>query len=291
MAVGLIEKSIRKRSNQKLAAEVYTQTALSFDEVAAAVWTYCDAQNAEVTRLVEANQAKANTRLGKWTANLQDPKNSHYYVSPHPEMRQILIGFGQRPEPVLAGRGNTHNGVWAARLSYPAGGNTVGLILLKWVIGGNDGVLKNRGFYESLLEHVHTAISSEAQRTSGGAPGPASSALSVSAVQAPSDAYAPPLPSTAAPGPSSAEAPAEEAAVRTAQMVQPQRAQAGQWVADLTQRPPVKQVRPSVRGPQQPCRAVPADHQRRQQEHAHGHVPGPGELADVRPAFHQAEPQ
>jgi len=158
--MGLIEKSIRKRSNQKLAAEVLTPTALSFDEVVEALRKYCDAQNADVTRLVEVNQAKAKTRMGKWTANLQDPRNSHYYLSPHPEMRQVLIGFGQRPEPILAGRGNTHQGVWAARLSYPAGGSTVGLILLKWVIGGNDGVLKNRGFYESLLENVHAAISS-----------------------------------------------------------------------------------------------------------------------------------
>ena len=72
----------------------------------------------------------------------------------------MLIGFGQRPEPILAGRGNTRNGVWAARLSYPAGGNTVGLALAKWVIN-SDGKLQHRSFYESLLENVHAAISSD----------------------------------------------------------------------------------------------------------------------------------
>lgn len=237
--MGLIEKSVRKRSNQKLAAEVFTQTALSFDEVEAAVRRYCDAKNAEVTRAVGASQAKAKTRVGKWTANLQDPRNSHYYVSPHPEMRQILIGFGQRPEPILAGRGSTSHGVWAARLSYPAGGSTVGLILLKWVIGGNDGVLKNRGFYESLLENVHTAISSEAPRTSGGAPGPASSALPATAIQPPGDVSPASSPgSAAAPVPGFPQAPVERQAVKTAQVIQPQRARIGDWASDLTARFP-----------------------------------------------------
>jgi len=229
--MGLIEKSIRKRSNQKLAAEVLTPTALSFDEVVEALRKYCDAQNADVTRLVEVNQAKAKTRMGKWTANLQDPRNSHYYLSPHPEMRQVLIGFGQRPEPILAGRGNTHQGVWAARLSYPAGGSTVGLILLKWVIGGNDGVLKNRGFYESLLENVHAAISSEAQQARGSERGPASDAFPAAADQAPGEISVPPSPSA---GPGSPNVPIDRpAAPEIAEVVQPQRARVGDWVADL----------------------------------------------------------
>ena len=158
--MGVIEKSIRKRSNAKLAAEAFTPTRLSFDEVAAAVQAFCDEANADVTNHIETSQANARTRLGKWAASLSDPRNSHYYVSPHPEIRQVLIGFGQRPEPILAGRGNTRNGVWAARLSYPAGGNTVGLALAKWVIN-SDGKLQHRSFYESLLENVHAAISSD----------------------------------------------------------------------------------------------------------------------------------
>jgi hypothetical protein len=80
MTMGLIEKSIRKRSNQKLAAEVFTQTALSFDEVVVGVRKYCTAENEKVSRLLEESREKAKTRLGKWTASLADPKNSHYYV-------------------------------------------------------------------------------------------------------------------------------------------------------------------------------------------------------------------
>jgi len=157
--MGIIEKSIRRRSNAKLAAEVFTPTQLSFDEVVTAVRAFCDEANADITDRIEAWKAGASTQLAKWVGTSPHPGNLYYYA-PHPEMRQVLIGFGQRPEPILAGRGNTRNGVWVARLSYPAGGNTVGLALVKWVING-DGKLQHRSFYESLLENVHAAISSD----------------------------------------------------------------------------------------------------------------------------------
>lgn len=51
-------------------------------------------------------------------------------------------------------------GVWAVWLSYPAGGNIVGLALVKWVINGG-GKLLHQSFYESLLEKVHAAIGSD----------------------------------------------------------------------------------------------------------------------------------
>ena len=217
--MGVIERSIRKRSNQKLAAEVFTQTDLSFDEVMIAVRDYCDAMNAEVTSNVAASQANAKTRLGRWSASLRDPSKSHYYVSPHPELRQILIGFGQRPEPILAGKGNTQSGVWAARLSYPTDGNTVGLALIKWVING-DGVLRNRSFYENLLQNIHTAISPEAQAGEPAANPPTAGDLET--VQAPPDVHAP-----AAPAPADAQAePAET-------LIEPTYMRAGDWIADV----------------------------------------------------------
>jgi hypothetical protein len=237
--MGVIERSIRKRGNQKLAAEVFTQTRLSFDEVTAAVRNYCDTENAEVTSLIEANQAKAKTRLGKWTASLSDPKNSHYYVSPHPEMRQVLIGFGQRPEPILAGRGNTHNGVWAARLSYPAGGNTVGLVLLKWVING-DGVLRHRSFYESLLENVHAAISSDAEQAAAGLPAPGGDQPGAMPGPARSEIAEPGVPAAApaAGSPQTPPAPGEPQAPQAPAQVQPLHARAGTWVTDIAARFP-----------------------------------------------------
>jgi hypothetical protein len=148
--MGLIEKSIRKRSNQKLAAEVFTSTTLSFDEVVRVVQAHCNASNEEVSRSYADRRENAKTRFGKWTASISAPEHFHYYVSPHAESRQILVGFAQQPEPILAGQPGTSLGVWAARISYPVGGNTVGMALLKWTSGGSDGVLKNRGFYESL---------------------------------------------------------------------------------------------------------------------------------------------
>jgi hypothetical protein len=156
--MGLIEKSIRSRSNQKLAAEVFTQTTLSFDEVVRVVQAHCNASNEKVSQSYADLRENRKTRLGKWTASISTPEHFHYYVSPHAESRQILVGFAQQPEPILAGRPNTSRGVWAARISYPAGGNTVGIVLLKWTSGGSDGVLKNRGFYENLLEQVGAAI-------------------------------------------------------------------------------------------------------------------------------------
>ena len=210
--MGVIEKSIRKRSNAKLAAEVFTPTRLSFDEVLAAVQVFCDEANTEVTTHIETRQANARTQLGKWMASQSDPKNSHYHVSPHPEMRQVLIGFGQRPERILAGRANTHNGVWAARLSYPAGGNTVGLALIKWVING-DGKLQNRSFYESLLENVHAAISSDEPGLAGEGQPPAATSQ--------------PTESTGAGSGS-----------RGQDLVEPMRVQAGSWITDAAARFP-----------------------------------------------------
>ncbi len=221
--MGLIEKSIRNRSNQKLAAEVFTQTALSFDQVEAAVRGYCDAKNAEMTEHIEQNQAKARTRLGKWTASLTDPATYHYYVSPHPETRQILIGFGQRPEPILAGKGNTLSGVWAARLSYPAGGNTVGLALLKWVAGGNDGALKNRSFYEILLQDLYGQIGSEAPQ--GGGASPAAPGNTGSSVPQPAPAQA------AAPQALAPQVLAESAPPQTGELLRQERIGVGNWAA------------------------------------------------------------
>ena len=218
--MGVIEKSIRKRSNAKLAAEAFTPTRLSFDEVAAAVQAFCDEANADVTNHIETSQANARTRLGKWAASLSDPRNSHYYVSPHPEIRQVLIGFGQRPEPILAGRGNTRNGVWAARLSYPAGGNTVGLALAKWVIN-SDGKLQHRSFYESLLENVHAAISSD----------PAGLAQ-----DEPSDPAQDDL-AQDDPAPVAAAAPAATAN-RAEDLVEPLHTQVGSWITEVANRFP-----------------------------------------------------
>jgi hypothetical protein len=234
MAMGLIERSIRNRSNQKLAAEVFTQTQLSFDEVVAAVLSYCNAKNEEVTSLIAASQAKAKTRLGKWTASLSDPKHSHYYVSPHPEMRQVLIGFGQRPEPILAGKGNNHNGVWAARLSYPAGDSTVGIALLKWVIN-SDGVLRHKSFYESLLQNLHAAISSDAGQATAGAPAPSQDEPRAMLGQGRSDGAEPPTQTAnaqAASVPDAAAAPGPAHAERTAALVEPAYTRAGNWITD-----------------------------------------------------------
>lgn len=248
--MGVIEKSIRKRSNQKLAAEVFTPTRLTFDEVVAAVQAFCEESNANVTRTIETNQANARTRLGKWTASLSDPKNSHYYVAPHPEVRQVLIGFGQRPEPILAGRGNTHNGVWAARLSYPAGGNTVGLALLKWVMN-SDGKLRHRSFYESLLENVHAAISSEASEPEGESYSPggddpgALSGASAGAVPRVPDVIPDSWSADTAAGAMAGQAPTPVGPAQgtisagpSQTLVEPLRTQAGSWITDVGHRFP-----------------------------------------------------
>ena len=56
--MGVIERSIRKRSNQKLAAAVYTSTQHSFEEVVAVVQSFCDQSNTEVTNVIKTNQAR-----------------------------------------------------------------------------------------------------------------------------------------------------------------------------------------------------------------------------------------
>ena len=237
--MGVIERSIRKRSNQKLAAAVYTSTQHSFEEVVAVVQSFCDQSNTEVTNVIKTNQANAKTRLGKWTTSLSDPKNSHYYVSPHPETRQVLIGFGQRPEPILAGRGNTHNGVWAARLSYPTEGHTVSLALLKWVMNG-EGKLRNRSFYESLLENVHAAISSDApQLADGEGPGPDPVPEAATPGPAQHEAAGPDIRPAAAPAAAPAGSqPAGAGSRPRPALVEPLHTPAGSWITDVAARFP-----------------------------------------------------
>jgi len=234
--MGLIEKSIRNRSNQKLAAEVFTTTALTYDEVVAAVRAHCDAQNAEMSRGIAQTQANAKTRFGKWVTSLNDPAKSHYYISPRPESRQILIGFGQRPEPILAGRGNTHDGVWAARLSYPAGGNVVGMTLLKWVIGGNDGVLRNRSFYESLLDSVPRLIggppAAAAPSTPAGSAAPDGLTGAVDGFTGAGDAVVSSVP-PADVAAQAATVTADPASLPAEQLAEARQATIGDWAADL----------------------------------------------------------
>ena len=228
--MGLIERSIRKRGNQKLAAEVYTQTTLSFDDVVRVVEEYCNAENMEVTRRHEEYAANANSRFAKWNASVHDPRNHHYYVSPHSEARQILIGFGQQPEPILAGRANVNRGVWAARISYPPDGSTVGISLLKWVIGGNDGAIKNRTYYEKLLENLHGQISSDGDLTDGGE---AADSLPEPIPPQPPEGGSAIATEPAGPIPGASGVPADSRPLAPDDVTAPQKVQVGTWLTDV----------------------------------------------------------
>ncbi len=230
--MGLIERSIRKRGNQRLAAEVYTRTTLSFDEIVAVVEDYCNSHNMEVTDRHEEYAANANNRFTKWHAGAYDPGRHHYYVSPHSEVRQILIGFGQQPEPILAGRADVHRGVWAARITYRPDSSTVGISLLKWIIGGDDGVIKNRAYYESLLANLHGQISSDGEMTTGEeafggglpeplSPQPPAGSSAIATVRAgPGD-------------PGSSDVPADSRSIPPEDVTAPQQVQVGTWLTDV----------------------------------------------------------
>ena len=167
--MGLIEKSIRGRGNQKLAAPVFTNTTLSKLEVVEKIKDIC----AELTaaNIAELNEARSG---GFWkrgeVVGVQDGHVT-YYVEV--ESNQVLIGFFGTPKQIQAinpkGWLKSNQAYWMAQVVFmkrepdtPEGEVVVGLTLMRWVTD-QDGKFKNRDKYELFAERLHKSISVNAR--------------------------------------------------------------------------------------------------------------------------------
>lgn len=80
--MGLVEKSIRKRSNQRLAQPISVPTALGPAEILAILTEYCDARNVECAETVTRWKTTGN-RVSRWAQKEKDPMREHWFhVSP-----------------------------------------------------------------------------------------------------------------------------------------------------------------------------------------------------------------
>jgi hypothetical protein len=156
--MGIAERAIRSRSNQKLAEPIHTDTALSFDGVVAELRKFCGAHEAQREAQIAERRARAKNRFSKWLAKVEDPARQAFYITVRPERRDVLIGFGQPADDILLGTRRT--GAWLAQLTFPAGGHTVSLALRKGFSGPYGGTVTYRRVYENLVDSLFTAISS-----------------------------------------------------------------------------------------------------------------------------------
>lgn len=158
--MGLIEKAIRERSNQKLAEPICTSTTMSVGAVIEELRSLCDAHNAETVLDVERWKTTGN-RFSRWVHKDKDPTREHYYhVRVHE--REVLIGFRLTPERILEKKNSGADPFWLARLRFPVTDDDSRLVvestLLRWVIDGNNGKLHDRGFYELLVDRLFNAV-------------------------------------------------------------------------------------------------------------------------------------
>jgi hypothetical protein len=157
--MGVAEREIRGRSNQKLAEPISTETALSFDEVVAELRRFCRAQNAQRKAQIAERRARARNRFSKWLAKAEDPARVAFYLTVRPDKRDVLIGFGQPADDIMLG--TLRLGAWLAQLAFPAGGTRVSLALRKGFSGMYGGPVQYRRAYEDLVDSLFTAISSK----------------------------------------------------------------------------------------------------------------------------------
>jgi hypothetical protein len=166
--MGLIEKSIRKRSNQRLAEPISVPTVLGPAEILAVLNEYCDARNVECAEMVTSWKT-TGSRVSRWAHKDKDPMREHWlHVSP--QENEVLISF-RMPIEVLESfrqrRGKyPTDSFWIARLRHyvredaPAE-QQAEFTLLRWTMGRESGKMEDRGFYEALVDNVFTAITSD----------------------------------------------------------------------------------------------------------------------------------
>lgn len=166
--MGLVEKSIRKRSNQRLAEPISAPTALGAAEILAVLNEYCDASNVECAETVTRWKTSGN-RFSRWANKDKDPMREHWFhVSP--QENEVLISF-RMPVDVLESfrrrRGKyPTDSFWIARLrlyvrEQAPVDREAEFTLLRWTMDRENGKMEDRGFYEALVDNMFTAITSD----------------------------------------------------------------------------------------------------------------------------------
>lgn len=167
--MGIIEKKIRGRSNQKLAEPLSTVTRLQPAEVLAAVKEVVERHN---RALVEKNTARQSQGGGKLRRFLTDvdalgiPRRSYYLKV---RDKDILIGYEKPVDDILARvarkrKPGVTEGYWLAHLRMmrdSSGQTRVEVRLTNWVTD-SDGKLGNKDKYRELTDLLWDAVGADA---------------------------------------------------------------------------------------------------------------------------------
>ena len=168
--MGIIEKQIRKRGNQKLAETLSTPTRLQPPEVAVAIEEAIERHNQAVAAQNAQRQAQAGGKVRRFLAEaaaLSIPNRSYYLKTRESDM---LISYEKPVDEVLARIANKRrkpglsDGYWLSHVRVmrdEAGQNRVEVKLTNWVMNSN-GKLGNKDKYHELTDMIWEAVSTDA---------------------------------------------------------------------------------------------------------------------------------
>lgn len=169
--MGLIEKQVRKHANQKLAAPMVAFAAMTIPEVVTGVKKVCDNFNARIDQTL-ASQEAGRAKPRKFTS-APVPTLTHLHVQV--TQKAILIGWSRTPEWIAAQakKKQPREGWWLASVTFPSnvpnvpeGQIAVELKLLRWLIDGDSGKLKNKARYDNLADMLAAVLKAGAGRPS-----------------------------------------------------------------------------------------------------------------------------
>ena len=164
--MGMIEKAIRGKQNQKFAEPIRVATALSINEVVAAVHALVATHEEprQVARTKHLEKMRNGGRLARWAVtDAKEQVAKQYYVTV--ESKQILVGWLGVPAKILAiKKPGTGAKYWLAAITFPSekpsqypNGTYVEVRLKKWIIDSN-GRLQSKQQYETFCEQLFGRI-------------------------------------------------------------------------------------------------------------------------------------
>ena len=161
--MGLIEKSIRKKTNQKLTEPMVTSTAMSASEALTAITDMCAKYNSDRLERHEQDETE-RSRLSKWAAPKMAPKDKALSVLR--QDKHLLIGYALTPEQIQVRTDKTTmvGQFWLARVRFLSpkadaapGTIDIELQLIRWITDSDGKVVSYQKFAE-LAEAIRALL-------------------------------------------------------------------------------------------------------------------------------------
>jgi hypothetical protein len=155
--MGIIERQLSKKGNQRFAATRSVETSLSPEEAVDRVATFCEQWRADDKQKTKERSEK----LSGWMKRLYDWADSGEDDSSRPGFYCESLGvsaFVSYPTPPTM-KANLGGGRWLATVETARreDGCRVSVTLKQWVENG-DGVISNKDRYEELMTGIESAL-------------------------------------------------------------------------------------------------------------------------------------